>query len=202
MWIKHHLFSFLVRKDILWALLVINFLGTIYGYIWYTDQLAQTPAHFLIFVPDSPTASLFFVFVLIAFLQRKNWSLFEAFAAVTLIKYGIWAVAMILAGAAAGDTLNWQHYMLIFSHGGMAIQAYLYMSFYRIRLWHLLVVSSWTLLNDYIDYAHLMHPWVSRRLNDYVIPEIAMFTVGLSLFSILSVYFLSVRGKAAKRSLE
>lgn len=56
----------------LWLLLIINTFGTIYGYIWYQYQLIETPPIFIPFVPDSPTASLFFVFVLIAFLQKKT----------------------------------------------------------------------------------------------------------------------------------
>lgn len=39
--------------------LAINFLGTVYGYYWYLPQLLETPARFLIFVPDSPTATFF-----------------------------------------------------------------------------------------------------------------------------------------------
>ncbi|MFP3472625.1 DUF1405 domain-containing protein, partial [Micrococcus sp. SIMBA_144] len=64
------------------------------GYYWYGWQLADTEPIFLLFVPDSPTASLFFCFVLLAFLFKKNWPLMEGLAAVTLFKYGIWAVVM------------------------------------------------------------------------------------------------------------
>ncbi|GAE25058.1 transmembrane protein [Halalkalibacter wakoensis JCM 9140] len=132
------------------------------------------------------------MFVLIAFLFGRNWPLFEALAAVTLIKYGIWAVAMNLAGGWAGDTLTFNNYMLIFSHAGMAIQAVLYAPYYRIKPWHLIVASVWTLHNDIIDYVFMMHPWVSARL----MPEIELigyFTFWLSIFSITVVYLLSVR---------
>ncbi|WP_026105094.1 DUF1405 domain-containing protein [Halalkalibacterium ligniniphilum] len=178
-------------------LLLINFFGTIYGYIWYKDQLAITPGPFLLFVPDSPTASLFFVFVLIAFLLGKHWPLMEAFAAVTLIKYGVWAVAMIVAAAAAGDTLQWQHYMLIASHGGMALQALLYMPYYRIKMWHLMIVAVWTLHNDIIDYVFMMHPWVSYRLNPFI-AHIGYFTFWLSIVSLALTYYFSVRRSSLK----
>ena len=84
----------LSNRSFLGLLLIINIVGTAYGYYWYKTQLAETPTRFLLFVPDSPTASLFFVFVLIAFLWKKNWRLMEALALVTLFKYGIWAVVM------------------------------------------------------------------------------------------------------------
>jgi uncharacterized membrane protein YpjA len=186
MW-KEYLIAMLRDRAFLWILLIINILGTIYGYIWYIPQLERTPGVFLIFVPDSPTASLFFCFVLAAFLMRKSIPLIEALAAVTLLKYGIWAVAMIVAAAAAGDTLTWQQYMLIGSHLGMAVQGLLYSPFYRIKAWHLIAAAVWTLHNDVIDYIYGMHPWVSSSIYSYI-NEIAYFTFWLSIACLLTVY--------------
>lgn len=70
--IKELIYSILGNKSFFRLLLIINLLGTLYGYYWYKWQLVQTPLHFLPFVPDSPTASLFFVFVLIAFLKGEK----------------------------------------------------------------------------------------------------------------------------------
>ncbi|MDG5787577.1 DUF1405 domain-containing protein [Evansella sp. AB-P1] len=179
-------------------LLIINIGGTIYGYIWYEAQLVITPTIFLPFVPDSPTASLFFCFVLIAFLLGKNWPLIEAFAAVTLLKYGIWAVVLIIVPTFLGAELYWTHYMLIFSHLGMAIQGLLYMPYYRIKPWHIGVVAVWTLHNDVIDYIYGMYPWVHSLLSDSI-QEIAYFTFWLSIASLLTVYILNK--KIIKRQL-
>ncbi|MDO5660817.1 MAG: DUF1405 domain-containing protein, partial [Staphylococcus xylosus] len=82
----------LYHKGILYFLLLCNLLGTIYGYIWYGEQLSITETQFKIFVPDSPTASLFLCFVLVTFILGKNIPVFEALAFVSLIKYGVWAV--------------------------------------------------------------------------------------------------------------
>jgi uncharacterized membrane protein YpjA len=81
------IYPLLANRSFLLLLLIINIAGTVYGYVWYGWQLKETPAIFLIFVPDSPTASLFFVFVVAAFLFKKNWPLMEALAIVTLFKY-------------------------------------------------------------------------------------------------------------------
>lgn len=194
MLLKERVLPFFGYKVILSCLLIINILGTVYGYYWYRNQLEQTPFYFLPFVPDSPTASLFFVFVLWAFLYKKSIPLLEAFAAVTLIKYGLWAVAMNIAAGLVGDPLNWQNYMLIFSHAGMALQAIIYCPYFRIKRSHLLIVASWTILNDFIDYYYMMHPWVSRGLYPFI-EQIGYFTFGLSLFSLLVVYLLAVRKK-------
>jgi len=175
----------------LWLLLVVNILGTIYGYIWYGWQLRETPAVFLPFVPDSPTASLFFVFVLVAFLLRKNWPLLEALAIVTLFKYGIWAVMMNFLVLIETGELELTAWMLIFSHAAMAVEGILYAPFYRIKGWHLAMAAIWTLHNDVIDYVFFMLPRYSML--DQLTPQIGYFTFWLSIASLLLTYYLCVR---------
>ncbi|GIQ63775.1 hypothetical protein PACILC2_23430 [Paenibacillus cisolokensis] len=101
---------FLMNRGVLWTLFAVNLLGTIYGYLWYGDQLLFTidnkPAWMIPFVPDSPTASLFFTLSLLYLLfppERPSSlpgsvlrAVIEGLAAVTSVKYGIWAVVMIL----------------------------------------------------------------------------------------------------------
>lgn len=186
------------QRWVLWILLLINIPGTIYGYIWYESQLNITPPKFLIFVPDSPTASLFFCFVLIAFLLRKNWPLIEALAIVTLFKYGIWAVVMNILTYFV-DGLNIYGYMLIFSHLGMAIQGLLYAPYYRIKSIHLVIAAIWTLHNDVIDYVFFMMPRYS--VLDQYIPQIGYFTFWLSMVSILITYLLCIKKDRFKLEL-
>ncbi|MGP4078358.1 DUF1405 domain-containing protein [Pseudalkalibacillus sp. R45] len=185
------------HRSVLWMLLIINILGTIYGYIWYAEQLKTTPWYFLPFVPDSPTASLFFVFVLIAFLLERNWPLLEALAAITLFKYGIWAVAMNLLGGYVSGSLTWVNYMLIFSHLGMAIEGLLYAPFYRIKRWHLYVAAVWVIHNEMIDYLFDMEPTYS--VLDMYTTQIGYYTFWLSIVSIMIVYQLTIRPSAADR---
>ncbi|WLD91810.1 DUF1405 domain-containing protein [Alkalihalobacillus sp. AL-G] len=181
------------NRSFLWMLLIINIFGTIYGYYWYADQLAVTPWYFLPFVPDSPTASLFFVFVLIAFLKGKSWPLMEALAAITLFKYGIWAVGMNFAGGYVSGSLSWVNYMLIFSHFGMAIEGLLYHKFYTIKRWHIFVVAIWVFHNEIIDYVYGEMPTYSV-LNAYT-DQVAYLTFWLSVCSVALVYFLTIRMK-------
>lgn len=54
------LYALLASRSVVWLLFAVNAAGTAYGYYWYRYQLADTPPLFLPFVPDSPTASLFF----------------------------------------------------------------------------------------------------------------------------------------------
>lgn len=187
MWV----YSILANRSVLWLLLITNFLGTIYAYYWYRYQLVETPPIFLAFVPDSPTACLFFVFVLVAFILGKNWPLFEALAMVTLFKYGIWAVVMNFLVLVVTGHLDWIGYMLMISHGAMALQGVLYAPFYRFKMWHLVVTGIWTLHNDVIDYVFFMLPQY-HMLDDYI-PQIGYFTFWLSMLSLGIAYYFGLR---------
>ncbi|MFS0663667.1 DUF1405 domain-containing protein [Bacillus mojavensis] len=187
------------QRTMLILVLAINFLGTVYGYYWYLPQILETPARFLVFVPDSPTATFFFLFVLLAFLMKRNAPLFEALALVTLVKYGLWAVVMnILVLAVTGD-LPWEGYMLIASHFAMAVQGVLYSPYFRFSLWHLVIAAVWTLHNDVIDYLFGMMPQYSM-LSEYM-TDIGYGTFWLSIFSIGLAFYLVISKKQTKLQL-
>ncbi|RFA37255.1 hypothetical protein CAI16_01900 [Virgibacillus dokdonensis] len=183
----------LIDKRFLCLLFIINLAGTIYGYIWYGSQLSQTASIFLIFVPDSPTASLFFSIFLLLFIFGKHLPYIEALAVITLFKYGIWAVVMNFLTLLVEGTLNWQGYMLMASHGAMAIQGLLYMPYYQLRLRHIVFAAIWTLHNDVIDYVFEQMP-VYSSLSSYM-NEIGYFTFWLSLLSIGITYYFAIRLK-------
>lgn len=194
--VLYYIRSLLMERWFLIMLFVINLLGTIYGYYWYKEQLLITPWKYLIFVPDSPTASLFFTAVLFLYLISRRSPLIEALACVTLFKYGIWAVVMIFWGAALApipwmESLTWQHWMLVGSHLGMAIQGILYFPYYTFRKKDILITAAWTLTNDVLDYQFDLHPWVAMELENYI-PAVAFFTVVLSLTSIFLTAILAM----------
>lgn len=181
----------LLNKYFLWLLFFINLFGTIYGYMWYDSQLAITPPIFLPFVPDSPTASLFFTIFLFYFIFNRNVPYLEALGLMSLFKYGIWAVAMNLFTLYIDGSLDWQGYMLMASHAGMALQAVLYAPYYKIELKHLVVAALWILHNDIIDYVFEMMP-IYGSLTTYM-NEIGYFTFWLSVLSIIFTYQLTIR---------
>ncbi|NIK77627.1 putative membrane protein YpjA [Paenibacillus castaneae] len=188
--------EFLLNRSFLWILFLVNLLGTIYGYIWYENQMISTletqPLWQVVFVPDSPTASLFFTIALLYLLfPLRNPSRFtsivrsiiEALAVVCSVKYGIWAVSMIVAGAWQGSELEWQHFMLIASHLGMALEALLYFRFMRAGAGALVVATGWLLLNDTVDYTYDVFPYLASELYDDL-PAVRTFTYCLSFFSL------------------
>lgn len=188
--------AFLMNRGFLWLLLICNVLGTIYGYYWYALQIEYTlerwPSWMVIFVPDSPTASLFFsiALVFIMFPPRSTWlkgirALFEALAVVTSVKYGVWAVTMIFWGAALGSPLVWEDWMLTASHLAMAIEALIYVRFFIFRWVTLLLALCWTLLNDYMDYSQGIYPWLTQELVNRL-NQVRNFTVTLTVASTLA----------------
>lgn len=170
-------------------LLIINIFGTIYGYIWYGGQLANTEPQFYLFVPDSPTASLFFCFALAGWLMGKHFKLMEVLALITLIKYGIWAVVMNLLTFVQNGELGWLGWMLVFSHAMMAVQAVLYIPKYRFTYGSVLIAAIWTLHNDVIDYVFGQMP-IYRVIDSYA-PQIGYFTFWLSVACILLALYVA-----------
>ncbi|WP_026023058.1 DUF1405 domain-containing protein [Paenisporosarcina sp. TG20] len=173
----------LFHKVFMWTLLIVNILGTIYGYYWYRFQLEITDPLFLIFVPDSPTASLFFSIALFGWLIGKNFKLIEALALITLVKYGLWAVVMNIWTDFVAGPIGFVGWMLVVSHFSMAIQALLYIPKYKFRWIHLLIAAIWTLHNDVIDYVFGQMP-IYSRLSEYT-QSIGYFTFWLSIACIL-----------------
>ncbi|WP_214887953.1 DUF1405 domain-containing protein [Exiguobacterium sp. s142] len=149
---------FLKHKAVLTFLFIVNLLGTIYGYVWYEPQLRDTPLIYWPFVPDSPTASLFFTIVLALWLLKKNSPLIETLAFITLIKYGVWAVVMnvlflMKLGDDADTFIVLMAVMLMLSHGAMAVQAFLYAPFMRWTVSSFVLTLIWVIHNDVVDYV-------------------------------------------------
>ena len=124
----------------------------------------------------------------------------EGLAAVTLFKYGIWAVVMNALVMIETNQLSPIAIMLILSHLGMAIEGLLFTPFYKIKRWHLVAVAIWTLHNDVIDYVFGQMPRYSI-LSEYT-SLIGYFTFWLSLVSLTIVYFLAVRKERFKLSIQ
>ncbi|MCA0983036.1 DUF1405 domain-containing protein [Halobacillus yeomjeoni] len=185
----------LTNRTFLVILFFINLLGTIYGYIWYESQLSITEPIFLIFVPDSPTASLFFTIFLGFYIFGKQVPYVEALAVITLLKYGVWAVVMNGLTFIEYGSLPWTGYMLVISHGAMAVQGLLYAPYYAIRMRHLVFAAVWTLHNDVIDYVFGQMP-IYPAIVDHM-DEIGYFTFWLSIFCIGAAYAVTQRKTAA-----
>lgn len=191
--------SILLHPTTLLILMLIYVPGTIYGYYWYKDQLAATwneqPHWQIPFVPDSPTASLFFALAVLWLWISPNRSriawvngvrgVIETLGVVTSVKYGIWATAIIFAGQAQGASSQWEDWMLIIGHTAMAVTALLYARFFTFGGIALLAAAAWTFLNDTVDYTYDVFPYLPRQLYDDIF-YVGLFTFLLTALSVLA----------------
>lgn len=159
---------------VLLFLIIVNAAGTVYGYYWYAAQLASSPWYFWPVIPDSPTSSLFFTAALVCFWRRERAPLLEAFAALLSLKYGIWAVAIILFFARQTGVMTGIDWMLSLSHLGMAAEAILFLPRYSFKGKEIMLAGGWLLLNDVLDYAFDVHPWLPDDTYHWLIGGLTM----------------------------
>ena len=151
--------EFFKRPHILKILIVINFLGTLWGFWWYHLQLLNTPVVWWPLVPDSPFASASFTVLLILLLYNKQIPWFHLFASFISIKYGIWAVLVIGDYWRHGGPVRLMEIMLLLSHLGMAAEAIIYLPFSVYGKFSYMPFVLFTLLNDFADYVFDKHPY-------------------------------------------
>ncbi|MDA8442539.1 MAG: DUF1405 domain-containing protein [Peptococcaceae bacterium] len=179
----------LQKRWFLWALLVINILGSAYGFYWYRFQLAETPWYYLIFVPDSPLSSSLFCVALTLILARKPNSLIQLWAYLWAIKYGIWAV--IINGDVAYSytaMFSRENLMLALSHAGMALEGFIFLRHLNFNVRQLGIVAAWLFINDFVDYVLNQHPFLFAP-SQLALAQAAAVTLSLGLI-IIARYFL------------
>ncbi len=141
-------------------LIIINVLGSIYGYYWYHMQLAATPAVYRIFVPDSPFATTLFALALFLYFLGWRSSLFGVVAMTASIKYGIWAVLLISHLWLHGGAVRPTEVILFVSHLGMVAQGLIFLRNINWGGFTVLTAFGWMLLNDFMDYIIGLHPYL------------------------------------------
>lgn len=172
------------------TLLVVNILGSIYGYYWYGDQLASTPVLWWLFVPDSPLSTSLFSVSLVFFLFHKTLKFVPLLALGSLIKYGLWAVVINMDLLVAGEGFSWLNLMLSLSHLGMAGEGIIFLRQIKFSVEEIFLLSVWFICQDYVDYVIGLHPFLfSER----------QFSLAQSLAVILSVSIIVLVVAVKKR---
>jgi uncharacterized membrane protein YpjA len=180
------------------TLVVINILGSIYGYYWYRYQLMATPKHLWFFVPDSPLSTTLTAIALIFMLLKKRNSLFEWLAFTAVIKYGLWAVVIISHFGLTGGTIKPEIWMLWFSHLGMAVEGMIFLRHAKVSWREITIGLIWMLFNDLLDYSLGIYPYLYAS---YQWPVAIITAVGLSLLlSLPQVRFNFRRSSLGKKT--
>ncbi len=159
----HDLIVFLEKPSSLLCLLSINFIGSIYGFYWYQQQLSETPGLLKLFVPDSPTASTLFTLAVFFIIIKRPKPFITTWACAWLIKYGLWAVVINLHCLVIGGNYTFTNFHLTLSHLGMAIEGFLFMSKTNMNKYYIWIVIMLMLLNDVLDYGIGIHPWLFAK---------------------------------------
>ena len=155
---------FLLRRDVLLLLVGFNAVGTVWGLVWYREQLAQTPWYFWPLTPDCPLTSLFFLLFLWWVRQGDAWqpgakSVIAWVAVLGSLKYGVWTVVVlgqyILSPGSQPDGQDW---MLVASHLGLLAEGLVYRR--QLPAFPLMygLAMTWFLTNDYADWLLGVHP--------------------------------------------
>ncbi len=111
-------------------LLLVNAGGSVYGYYWYSNQLAETAVKWWFFVPDSPLATTMLAAVLALSLLGYRNAFINLVSFTANIKYGLWAVIVISDFWTGGGAIRYTEAMLWVSHLGMAAQGFIFLRSY------------------------------------------------------------------------
>jgi uncharacterized membrane protein YpjA len=162
-----------LRNDWLFlAFIVVNVLGFVIGTVgWYGHQLPQTPLIWWLFVPDCPLVSLLFAIAIWGLRSGKRWTTFNLWAAMGLIKYGVWTCTVWLAYWVATGDFFFLSVAMFLTHVGLIAQGVVL----------LLLTRQWTareaapaflyyIVADLVDYGLGHHPMFPQ-------PEVSMALV-------------------------
>lgn len=156
--------NILCARAFLAVLVFVNAVGTVWGVVWYWEQLKETPWYLLPVVPDSPLHALLFG-IFIYWLLRGDrclqpWRRFIAWAGVLGgIKYGLWTTVILSQYLLLPGTHSTpEDWMLYASHGGMALQGLVYMDKLPKSAMPAAAAIFWLAMNDFCDYIFMTHP--------------------------------------------
>ena len=178
----------LLRRDVLSLLVSVNAIGSIWGFIWYKDQLLDTPWYFWPLTPDCPLTSFCFMLFLWWIRDGKPWkqgwkATVSWIGVLGAAKYGIWTVLVLGQYMLhPGSQPDFQDWMLVISHLGLLAEGILFRRQLPAMPTMYGAAMIWFVVNDYADWFLMVHP----RLP---LPEEFSFAMWLSVCLTIVVYF-------------
>jgi len=152
-----------------WPIVVVNLVGTGFGFWYYGDQLAGAPVAAWPLIPVSPLATLFLALSLAAWRLEYTGrlaALVHVLAFFGCVKYGLWTVFVQLFVEDAGVLAFPMWQFLIWSHAGMVAQAFLIHRYAEFPAWAVAATTAWFGFNDLVDYFVSVlggphHTWIN-----------------------------------------
>ncbi|ADE02561.1 DUF1405 domain-containing protein [Haloferax volcanii] len=139
--------------NIAWLVVVINLVGTAFGFWYYGYQFGIEPTAMWPLVPDSPVATLFIALSLALWKLGRSNEYVNALAFFGCLKLGLWTPYVLLAFKGDFSYLHWAMYNFLFwSHLAMVVEAFLIQRYAEFPTPAVLVAVGWYALNDLLDY--------------------------------------------------
>lgn len=140
---------------LLYTVLLVNLAGTLFGFYYYLPQLASTDPLLWIFVPDSPLATLAFSASILLYRMGRRERALETFAFVSNFVYGLWTpfVLLFYSSGFLETTSITMYSFLIFSHLGMALQAFLILDYSFFDIQSFAVAAFVSVTDNLVDYT-------------------------------------------------
>ncbi|MCX8194975.1 MAG: DUF1405 domain-containing protein [Candidatus Micrarchaeota archaeon] len=176
----------LFRKALFAILLLFCAFALLKGYLFYEKQLASTPLHLLVFVPDCP---LYVLLTLPIILKKISSPAYSFIVSVGMAKYGIWTLFIFLFHWDAYSSAEILPITLLFSAGHicMVLLGLSILPKEKVSPLVMFLALGWFLLNDFSDYFWGTVPEIPPR----GISAVRDFTFFLSFLLAPSLFFFS-----------
>jgi len=180
-------------RRVLAGLAIVNLAGGLYGFSWYSPQIAITPPYAWPLLIDSPLSALAFSAAAALLWAGRRVPAFEGFACVAVTKYGLWTTVVIGAFWATRGSIDFENGHLLLSHFGMAVEGALVALAFPVARRYLLVGGAWALLNDWADYAQGLHPTLPAPEQ---LPWARASALGLTPIVVIALCLLAAWGES------
>lgn len=136
-----------------WAIVLINLVGTGFGFWYYRFQLARTPLVMWPWVPDSPLATLFMAASLAMWKLGRSNELLNVLAFYGNIKLGLWTpFTLLVFRPDFGYVHPAMYQFLLWSHLLMVAQAFLIHRYATFPPWAIVGALTWYTVDLVVDY--------------------------------------------------
>ncbi|MFB6186220.1 MAG: DUF1405 domain-containing protein [Halobacteriaceae archaeon] len=157
-----------------WIIIIINVLGTLFGFWYYRFQFMNTTVVMWPFVPDSPGATLLMALSLALWKLDIDYEWIHVLAFYGNIKLGIWTPYVQLVLNGPQGIQRWLYIFLIFSHLAMVVQAFLIPTYAEFPIRAIAIATLWYGVNDLVDYfiplvGNYHHTYLRAEIIDGVI---------------------------------
>ena len=185
-----------------WPIVVINLIGTAFGFWYYRFQLADTPLVMWPWVPDSPLATLFMAASLALWRLGRSNELINLLAFYGNIKLGLWTPYTLLVFREDFSYLDPEMFHFLFwSHLLMVAQAFLIQHYARFPPWAIIGALTWYTFDLIVDFFvpivggphHTWVPtdreaelWLNATAGDFLAVAAVVLTIWITVLAFLT----------------